>query len=105
VGTGVEGATGGVVAGDVAAGVDAPAGGATIGGAPTRAEYGPLFAAIGAVAHVPTQWSAAGAAWRVVAAANISRNVERKRAAWLDVVTVVFISGIRLASNITRVGL
>jgi len=37
-------------------------GGATAGGAATSVAARPLLAAIGAVAHVPTQWSDAGGA-------------------------------------------
>jgi hypothetical protein len=60
-------------------------GGATAGGAPTVAAAGPLFAAIGAVAHVPTQWSGNfGAAWEAPATAwkasktsRLGRNLRR----------------------------
>jgi len=53
----------------VAAGAGAvdPAGGAIAGGGAVGRGARPLLAAIGAAAHVPTQWSGAGAAWAVAA--------------------------------------
>jgi hypothetical protein len=50
------------------------AGGATAGGAPTLVAAGPLFAAMGAVAQVPTQWSGGfGAACAAPVAVKASR--------------------------------
>jgi len=58
------GAAAGALGVCVEAGADAVelAGGATMGGAACRAGPGPLLAAMGAAAQVPTQWSGSGGA-------------------------------------------
>jgi hypothetical protein len=59
-------------------GATAFAGGATAGGATTLAAEGPLFAAMGAVAQVPTQWSGGFGAACIAAVVRVKASRTRR---------------------------